>query len=82
MKKVLSLSWIVFLLASNFCYAKKPVDLGSLVITPSRIEESIEETDRKVEVITQKDIEESGAKDVSEVLSSLPSVNMTNYGGL
>jgi outer membrane cobalamin receptor len=82
MKRVLKLSWIVFLLSSNFCYAKESVDLGQLVITPSRIEESLEETDRKVEVITQKDIEESGAKDVSEVLSVLPSVSMTNYGGL
>jgi len=82
MKKVLGFSWIVFLLSSNFCYAKKPVDLGQLVITPSRIEEGIEEADRKVEVITQNDIEASGAKDISEVLSGLPSVNISNYGGL
>ena len=98
MKKVLSLSWIVFLVFSDFCYAEeaadtstslsvnpersREIDLGQLVITPSRIEEGLEETYRKVEVITQKDIEESGAKDVSEVLSDLPSVNISNYGGL
>ncbi|MFA5008513.1 MAG: TonB-dependent receptor [Candidatus Omnitrophota bacterium] len=82
MKKVLSFSWIVFLLFSNLCYAKETVDLGSLVITPSRIEEDIGETYRKVEVITKKDIESSQAKDVSEVLSGIDSVNISNYGGL
>ncbi len=82
MKKITSLSWIVLLLSLNFCYAKESVDLGQLVVTPSRIEEGIEGTDRKVEVITSDDIQSSGAKDVSGVLSGLPSTNINSYGGL
>ena len=82
MKKVLGFSWIVFLLSSNFCYAKDSVDLGQLVVTPSRIEESIDDASRKVEIITKEDIEASGAKDISEVLSAFPSVDMTDYGGV
>ncbi len=82
MKKALVFSWIVFLLSFNPCYAEKSVNLGQLVVTPSRIEESIDDASRKVEIITKEDIEASGAKDISEVLSALPSVDMTNYGGL
>ncbi|MDP2923799.1 MAG: TonB-dependent receptor [Candidatus Omnitrophota bacterium] len=60
----------------------KRVDLGQLVVTPSRIEEGIEGTHRRIEVITSNDIQTSGAKDVSEVFSDVASVNISNYGGL
>lgn len=58
------------------------VDLGEIVVSASRTEESLGETCRDVEVIKGKEIESSGARDLSEVLSQSTSVNIADYGGL
>ncbi|MDD5595300.1 MAG: TonB-dependent receptor [Candidatus Omnitrophica bacterium] len=58
------------------------VDLDKIVITPSRVEESSGNTSRKVDVITSGEIESSGAKDLSQVLTERTSVDISDYGGV
>lgn len=57
------------------------VNLDKIVVTASRTGESAADVSREVDVITSKEIEESGAQDLAEVLTSLTSVNISNYGG-
>lgn len=82
MKRIFCFVWVLLLLLSGVCYPQDGVDLGQLVITPSRIEEDAEGAYRPLQVITSKDIQDSNAEDISDVLSGLPSVEISNYGGL
>ena len=58
------------------------IELGKIVVTPSRVEESYGSSSQQVDVITSKEIQSTLATDLSEVLSSLNSVNISNYGGV
>lgn len=58
------------------------IDIERIVVTPSRIKEDIEETGRKVDIVTREDIELSSADDLAELLSDFTSVNTSNYGGV
>jgi len=58
------------------------VELEKIVVTATRTEESQGETVRKVDVITAKALESSSARDLSEALTKLTSVTISNYGGL
>jgi len=57
------------------------VNLDKIVVTPSRTGESAADVSRQVDVITSKEIGDSGAQDLAEVLTGLTSVNISNYGG-
>lgn len=56
------------------------LDIGTIVITPSKIEEKYEELPVNVSVVDNQAIEDSGATGVSELLDRLPSVNVIDYG--
>jgi len=73
----------VFCVAAGFkiCRAED-VGLDKIVVTPSRIEESYEGIARKVDVVTAKEIESSGASNAAEVLTGITSVNISDYGSL
>ncbi|MDD4899478.1 MAG: TonB-dependent receptor [Candidatus Omnitrophica bacterium] len=58
------------------------VYLDEIVVTPSRTEESAGSTSRKVDVITSGDIESSGGKDLSEVLTEKAAIDIIDYGGI
>ncbi len=73
---------VILLVSTTDSNANLDVELDKIVVTPSRIQESSGNISRKVDVITSKDIESSSAKDLSEVLTQITSVNMINYGGL
>lgn len=62
--------------------AEEEVSLDKIVVTPSRITENSDGVARSMEVITAKDIERSQAQDLSEVLSKLASVTISDYGGI
>jgi outer membrane receptor for ferrienterochelin and colicins len=79
--KVVVLIVGVLSICNGLCFAEK-VKLDKIVVTPSRTEEYQGDSPRKVEVITAADIEASGAQDVSDVLTSLGSVNINSNGGL
>jgi len=57
------------------------VNLDKIVVTPSRIEESSGESTRSVDVVTASEMEKGGAEDVASALTSLTSVDISNYGG-
>ena len=69
------------LISTNLSWAED-IELEKIVVTPSRIEESSSDIARKVDIITSKDIEKSGAQDLVTVLTGLTSVNISDYGGL
>jgi len=56
------------------------VDLSRIVVTPSRIEEAVGETPAKVEVITSQQIQSSSSQNISELLTSLTGMNISDYG--
>ncbi|MBU2221761.1 MAG: TonB-dependent receptor, partial [Candidatus Omnitrophica bacterium] len=57
------------------------VDLERIVVTASRMEEDYSDIARQVDVVTAKDIERSGSKNVADALTGITSVNISNYGG-
>ncbi len=61
--------------------AEGDMQLETIVVTASRLEEEAKGLTRKVEVITSEEIRSSGARDLADVLTRLTSVNMSNYGG-
>jgi outer membrane cobalamin receptor len=84
MKKAVGVVSVLCVSAATLCgqVRAEDVDLDKIVVTPSRVEQAYGDTSRKVEVVTAKEIEASGSDDVAEVLSTLTSVNVSNYGGL
>ena len=82
MKRVILLFLIVFSIPvfATSLYAED-VDLERIVITPSGVAESYGSLSRKVDLITSKDIENTGATNIEELLTGLTSVNISNYGG-
>ena len=58
-------------------YELKP----DLVVTPSRRIESLSDTLAAVSVLTRDDIERSAAEDLSDLLRSLPGVDVVRSGG-
>lgn len=56
------------------------VNLEKIVVTPSRIEQDYADTARNVDVVTSKDMEFSGAKNIAEALTDITSVNIRDYG--
>jgi len=56
------------------------LDIGTIVITPSKVGERYEELPVNVSVVDSQAIEDSGATEVCELLDRLPSVNIIDYG--
>ena len=57
-------------------------DRLTILITASRLAETVDETLAPVTVITRKEIEEKQATTVEEVLRSVPGVTLSNSGGV
>ncbi|MCX5696119.1 MAG: TonB-dependent receptor [Candidatus Omnitrophica bacterium] len=57
------------------------VELDKIVVTPSRIEESVGDIGRTVDVVTSKEMERGGAQNLADALTELTSVDISNYGG-
>jgi outer membrane receptor for ferrienterochelin and colicins len=58
------------------------VELSKIVVTASRVDEDKAVVSRSIDVVTAEDIQESQAQDLSQALTGLTSVNISNYGGL
>ena len=89
MRKSIILIWIASIfMCSNFLgtvlaeeeKALHTLDIGTIVITPSKIEEKYEELPVNVSVVSAQAIEDSGATDICELLDRLPSVDIIDYG--
>lgn len=81
-QKALGVVLILILLYGINESRAEDIDLTKIVVTPSRIEDSYDDTSRKVDVITSKAIKSSGASNLAQALTDLTSVNMSDYGGL
>jgi len=57
------------------------INLDKIVVTASRIEEDPDDVGRKVDVVTSKEIERSGAQNLADAVTDLTSVDISNYGG-
>ncbi|HRY29516.1 MAG TPA: TonB-dependent receptor, partial [Elusimicrobiota bacterium] len=57
-------------------------EMQPIIITASRVGENPGDMTRKVDVITHNDLETSAARDLSDVLTKLTSVNISHYGGV
>ncbi len=58
------------------------IELERIVVTASRTEEDRGQVSRNVDVVTEKDIERTQAEDLTQVLTDLTSVNISDDGGL
>ncbi|MDD2688805.1 MAG: TonB-dependent receptor [Candidatus Omnitrophica bacterium] len=81
-KSIILATMIIALSGISWAEDEDDINLEKIVVTPSRIEENYEDLSRNVDVITEEDIELSGAKDLTQVLTGITSVNMSDYGGL
>jgi outer membrane cobalamin receptor len=80
-----------FLAVLIFCYSLtvygedtevkgRILDIGKIVITPSKVEQQYSDLPQNVSVIEGDAIESSGAAAATEALNRLPSLNIVNYG--
>lgn len=58
------------------------IELEKITVTVSRTKEDCSSAARNVDVVTEKDIERTHAKDLTQVLTDLTSVNISDYGTL
>lgn len=58
------------------------IELEKITVTVSRIREDRSSVARNVDVVTEKEIENTQAKDLTQVLTDLTSVNISDYGQL
>jgi vitamin B12 transporter len=61
-------------------YAETPMEL--LIVTPTRMPQSLDKTIADTTVLNEQDIQKSGAPDVSTLLQSLAGVEVVQSGGL
>jgi len=87
MKRVLFLSMLLVLGLSFQVVAEEgaeeklhTLDIGKIVITPSKIDERYEELPQNVSVVGSHAIEDSGLTSTAAILDRLPSVNIIKYG--
>jgi len=59
----------------------EPIEVEKIVVTGSRTEENYSDSSRSIDIINSKDIEETQATDLSDVLSYTDSIEVSNYGG-
>ncbi len=76
----ISLFVICYILTVTPLYGEEKVKIGEVVVTATRIEEALEEVPSSVTVITKKEIKESTATNVTEVLKEVVGMKVTEYG--
>lgn len=62
-------------------WAEERIKIGEVVVTASKIEESVEETTSEVTVIRAEEIRKMNAVSVSDVLKKIPDLNLVQSGG-
>ncbi|MFH1046476.1 MAG: TonB-dependent receptor [Candidatus Omnitrophota bacterium] len=58
----------------------RSLDIGKIVITPSKIGQAYEDLPLNVSVVNAQAVEDSGATELAAVLDRLPSVDIIDYG--
>jgi vitamin B12 transporter len=74
---------LLLLAASIYAYAEeKGYDIGEIVVTSERFEESVEDVGSSVSVVTDTEIEEKGNISVSDILRDIPGISLVRNGGV
>lgn len=74
--------WLAVILGwTFFAKAEDDVNLEKIVVTAYRYAETLEKTASSVTMVTSKDIENSNAKNVADVLRSVPGVTVSDWYG-
>jgi len=81
-KSVLVMLTALLIFAVPVSAQENVIDLDEVVVTASRYEESIMDTPVSIEVIDQKEIEESNAKNLADLLQDAGGVYIKNFSGL
>ena len=66
--------------AFSSTFAEQPVKLDEVVVTATRIEESIEDVAQDVTVITKKQIESGSYQSISDIIRNVAALNVIEYG--
>ncbi|MCK5719991.1 MAG: TonB-dependent receptor [Thiomargarita sp.] len=80
MNKLLSYSCSLIFLGSSLSIAEE-VTLSEVVVTATRSARTVDDSMASVTVITRKDIENSQALNISDILRNVPGIDITNSGG-
>ena len=81
MKKLIALA-ITQIIAANAIATEVENRLETLTVTASRVEAPLRQVGSSISVLNQTDIESRGQSTVAELLRTLPSIGVTNSGGL
>lgn len=78
--------WLVFLMLLMLspvrpCGAEEKIKLEEVVVTATKVEESVEETTSNVTVIKGEDIKKMNVEFVPDVLRQIPELNLVQSGG-
>ena len=76
---------MLLLFSYGLCWAEEDpegYDLGEIVVTPTKTKEPLAEIGSSVSVVTKEQIEETGKRQVSEVLEDVPGVTVVRTGPL
>jgi vitamin B12 transporter len=77
------LTVLVLVFSCIYVYAEdKSYDIGEVVVTAGRFEESIDDVGSSVSVVSDRDIEEKGNIEASDVLRNIPGLTVVRNGGL
>ena len=79
MKKIIMILLILTVIKTAEAWE---IEMEEIVITPSRMEEAVSKTGRKVDVVSHRKLKYLNPKDVSEVLKYSPSVTINDFGSL
>ena len=79
MKKIIMILLILTVIKTA---EAREIEMEEIVITPSRMEEAVSKTGRKVDVVSHRKLKYLNPKDVSEVLKYSPSVTINDFGSL
>ncbi|UCG35586.1 MAG: TonB-dependent receptor [Candidatus Omnitrophota bacterium] len=79
LKKFVLLFGFCFL-AAGICAAQERVDLGQIVVTPTKMEQEYGQSTQQVSVIGEDDIKSSGQIQIADVLDLAPSVDIWDQG--
>ena len=80
--RVLFAAVSLFFICSDYVFGEDTVTMEKIVVTPTRVESDYDQASREVNIVTSGQIEGAVATDTAELLTNLPSTNISDYGGI
>lgn len=80
-KRALIFLYLVSFLVTHSSEGKKSIKLEESVISTENFETTVRDTASNISIVTSDEIQESGSKDLVDVLRGVPGVRVTRYAG-